>query len=202
VEDFARYVYLPRLTGPEVLYGAIRDGLGLLTWRHETFGYADGRDEAAGRYRGLRGGQLVDVSDQNLTGLLVKFEVVRRQEEAEAPPSMPAPVATNGPTPAGTPPLVPGVQTGGTQTTTTIAPPRSPTRYHGTVTLDPTRVGRDAGRVADELIAHLTGLVGSAVTVTLEIESQMPGGFPEHVVRTVTENGRSLKLTSQGFVTE
>lgn len=28
------------------------------------------------------------------------------------------------------------------------------------------------------------------------------GGFPEHVVRTVTENGRTLKFTSQGFESE
>ena len=34
-----------------------------------------------------------------------------------------------------------------------------PRRFHGTVTLDPARVGRDAGRIADEVIAHLVGLV-------------------------------------------
>jgi hypothetical protein len=39
-------------------------------------------------------------------------------------------------------------------------------------------------------------------TVTLEMESELPGGFPEHVVRTVTENGRTLKFTSQGFESE
>ena len=36
VEDFARYLYLPRLKDPEVLVGAIRDGVGLLTWQAET----------------------------------------------------------------------------------------------------------------------------------------------------------------------
>lgn len=41
-------------------------------------------------------------------------------------------------------------------------------RYHGTVNLDETRVGRDASRIADEVIAHLTGLVGADVRVTLE----------------------------------
>jgi hypothetical protein len=46
-----------------------------------------------------------------------------------------------------------------------------PKRFHGTVTLDATRVGRDAGRIADEVIAHLSGLVGSSVRVTLEIEA-------------------------------
>lgn len=61
------------------------------------------------------------------------------------------------------------------------------------------RVGRDASRVADEMISHLTGLVGANVKVTLEIDAQMPDGAPEQVVRTVTENGRTLKFTSQGF---
>ena len=36
VEDFARYLYLPRLAGPEVLVGAIRDGVALLTWEQDT----------------------------------------------------------------------------------------------------------------------------------------------------------------------
>ncbi|MCP4658374.1 MAG: hypothetical protein GY856_23415 [bacterium] len=77
-----------------------------------------------------------------------------------------------------------------------------PRRFHGTVVLDSTRVGRDAGRVADEVIAHLSGLVGAEVTVTLEVEAQIPSGAPEHLVRTVTENSRTLKFTSHGFEKE
>ena len=77
-----------------------------------------------------------------------------------------------------------------------------PKRFHGTVTLDATRVGRDAGKVAEEVIAHLTGLVGARVTVTLEIEAEIPAGASESVVRTVTENSRTLKFTSQGFEKE
>ena len=38
--------------------------------------------------------------------------------------------------------------------------------------------------------------------VTLEIEAKIPGGAPEHVVRTVTENSRTLKFTNHGFETE
>jgi hypothetical protein len=68
--------------------------------------------------------------------------------------------------------------------------------------LDPTRVGRDAGRIADEVIAHLAGLVGSDVKVTLEIQAHIPNGAPDNVVRTITENGRTLKFTAQGFEVE
>lgn len=74
-----------------------------------------------------------------------------------------------------------------------------PKRFHGTVTLDPTRVGRDAGRIADEVIAPLAGLVGSRVTVTLEIEAEIPSGVPDPVVPTVLENSRTVKFASRGF---
>ena len=77
-----------------------------------------------------------------------------------------------------------------------------PKRFHGSITLDATRVGRDASRVADEVIAHLAGLVGSSVKVTLEIEADVPGGTPDNIVRTVTENSRTLKFDSHGFEVE
>jgi len=79
---------------------------------------------------------------------------------------------------------------------------QQPKRFHGTVTLDANRVGRDASRIADEVIAHLAGLVGAKVRVTLEIEAEIPSGAPDNVVRTVTENGRTLKFNSQGFEKE
>ena len=63
-------------------------------------------------------------------------------------------------------------------------------------------MGRDAGRIADEVIAHLAGLVGAKVTVTLEVDAEVPTGAPEQVVRTVTENCRTLKFSSQGFEKE
>jgi hypothetical protein len=64
------------------------------------------------------------------------------------------------------------------------------------------RVGRDAGRIAEEVISHLAGLVGSEVVVTLEIEAELPAGAPEGVVRTVTENCRALKFTTHAFEEE
>jgi hypothetical protein len=48
----------------------------------------------------------------------------------------------------------------------------------------------------------LVGLVGSNVTVTLEIEAEVKSGTPDKVVRIVTENCRTLKFTSQGFEKE
>ena len=63
VDDFGRYLYLPRLKDSSVLLGAVRDGFGLLTWEQDSFAYAESYDEAAKRYRGLRGGQNISISD-------------------------------------------------------------------------------------------------------------------------------------------
>jgi hypothetical protein len=201
-EDFARYVYLPRLRDPQVLTSAVQDGLGLLLWRQESFAYADGFDEASSRYRGLRCGQRVDVFHDTGDGLLVRPEVAVTQQEADAAsvkpvaggdPGFPGPNGGGGP--AG-----PSPPTGGSGPSPAAAV--KPHRYYGTVTLDASRVGRDAGRIADEVIAHLTGLVGSDVTVTLEIEANIPSGVPDNVVRTVTENSRTLNFKIHGFEKE
>jgi hypothetical protein len=74
-----------------------------------------------------------------------------------------------------------------------------PRRFHGTVELDSERVGRDASQIAEEVISHLNSLVGAEVRVTLEIDAAIPDGANEQVVRTVTENCKSLKFTQQGF---
>ncbi len=200
VEDFARYLYLPRLKDPSVLLGAVRDGVALLTWERDAFAFADSFDESADRYRGLRGGQQIDLTDAQSPGLLVKPDVARQQLDAEsAPPPASGPARPTAGGEAAVPPE-PGTGPGGG---TDIPPgPAPPKRFHGTVTLDPTRVGRDASRVADEVISHLAGLVGAEVTVTLEVEAEIPTGAPDHVVRTVTENSRTLKFTSLGFEEE
>ena len=52
VEDFASYLYLPRLQEPLVLGRAVEQGARLLTWEQDSFAFADGYDEAAGRYQG------------------------------------------------------------------------------------------------------------------------------------------------------
>ena len=136
----------------------------------------------------------------NSSGILVKPDVARRQMEEETPT---ADGGQGGETGAA------GSAGGSTSTGpgTTGATPGGTTspmlrRFHGTVRLDPTRVGRDASRIADEVIAHLAGQVDAEVAVTLEIEAVLPNGASEQIVRTVTENSRTLKFTSHGFESE
>jgi hypothetical protein len=201
VEDFARYLYLPRLKEPAVLLHAIGDGMNLLTWMQDSFGFADAFDEAAGRYQGLRAGQMVMLIDAQAPGLVVKSDVASRQLDAERV-VMPPIVGPEIPT---------GDDGGKTLPISPVIPPvvdplrpvaTKPKRFHGTAVLDATRVGRDASRIAEEVIAHLVGLVGTRVTVTIEVAAEIPAGASDQVVRTVTENCRTLKFTSQGFETE
>jgi Protein of unknown function (DUF499) len=196
VEHFASYLYLPRLKDSSVLLGAVRDGVSLLTWEQDTFAFADDYDASAGRYRGLRSGQNTTLADASTPALLVKPAVARRQLAAErvtVPASTGTPAGGGGSTATS-----PGGGLAGAPSTVVALPKR----FHGTVALDPARVGRDASRIADEVIAHLSGLVGAKVTVTLEVEAEIPSGAPAQVVRTVTENSRTLKFTSQGFEQE
>ena len=152
-------------------------------------------------YKGLRGGTMVALGDAHAPDLVVKPDVASKQLEAEraARPADGAsgqlPVGgtagTASPQPCTNPP-------GGSIPPGTV----KPKRFHGTAILETARVGRDASRIADEVISHLAGLVGASVTVTIEVEAEIPDGAPDHVVRTVTENSRTLKFTSQGFEKE
>lgn len=72
----------------------------------------------------------------------------------------------------------------------------------GIVALEPSRAGRDAGRIADEVIAHLIAQLSAEVTVTLEIDVTLPEGANDQIVRTVAENGRTLRFTTHGFEAE
>ncbi len=182
VEDFARYIYLPRLQDPTVLLHAVEDGLKLFSWSVESFAYADSFDEPTERYRGLRGGASVDLGDVDSTGLLVKAATALQQMDAESGPEEPP----EDPEPPGPEPPRP-------------PPDEKPTRFHGRVALEVTRVGRDASQIADEVITHVAGLEDADVEVTLEIAAKIPLGVPDHVVRTVTENSRTLKFSSHGF---
>jgi hypothetical protein len=60
-------------------------------------------------------------------------------------------------------------------------------------------LGRDAARVAEEVVQHLTGIVGANVQITIEVQADLPDGANDKLVRDVTENCRTLKFTDFGF---
>jgi hypothetical protein len=191
-DDFAKYLYLPRFKHSEVLVESIRVGLNLATWQKESFAYADGWDAEKKRYRGLRTAQLVNVALDGQS-LLVKSDVAAAQLAAEAP----------APTTATTPEAAAAARVSAAASDSLgLSESASATqahRFHGSVSLDPARLGRDAGKIAEEVIQHLSLLPGARVDVTLEISAEAPDGVPDNVVRTVTENCRALRFRAHGF---
>jgi hypothetical protein len=74
-----------------------------------------------------------------------------------------------------------------------------PHRFYAVVVVDPVRMSRDAGQVADEVVKHLAGLTDTNVEVRIEITAASEDGFEDYVVRTVTENAKTLKFDQHGF---
>jgi hypothetical protein len=205
-EDYARYLYLPRLRDSGVLLASIQQGVARLTWESDTFAYAESYDDARGRYPGLRGGEGGSVTLDGHS-VLAKPEAARRQldaDEAARQARETVPTGSGGtPGPGGIHdgpgPYTPGAGGG---STTVVDPPARVARlhrFHGTVPLQPRTASSDAGKVADHVIAHLAGQYGANVRVTLEIEADLPEGASDDLVRTVTENCRTLKFADAGF---
>ena len=181
-----------------MLLQAVNSGLASLTWAQDGFAYAEGYDEDGKRYQGLQTGQIHETAQLRI-GLLVKPEVAQQQLDEERTQHL----GSSGDGEKGKyrengePPII-GEPTGLGGSGETVEG-RLPIRFHGSRELDATRVGRDAGQVAEEVISHLSGLVGAEVKVTLEIEANIPAGAPDNVVRTVTENSKTLKFKTHGF---
>ncbi len=203
-EYMARYLYLPRLRDEQVLIAAIQEGVSSLVWG-ETFAYAEGWDEQRQRYQGLRAGQAARIMTDDRS-LLVKPEAASAQfaKEKEATAQ-----STNGGSPSATMPGATGSTSStaivgvGTSGQPSVSPePAKPRRFHGSVQVDPMRLGRDASRIAEEVIQHLTGMVGSKVEITIEIQAELADGASDKLVRDVTENCRTLKFTDYGFEDE
>ena len=175
--DFATYLYLPRLRDLRLIDEAIRADLGQLVYNQ--LAYADSLDEPTGRYDGL-----ITPGNTNAvvepSGLIVKAEVAARQVPIEKPPAetSPAPSADRDP----------------------CSPCATPVRrFFGTVEVDPLRAGRDAGRIAEEILQHLATLRGAKVRMTIEIDADFPDGVSEDIQRVVGENCRVLKFANHGF---
>jgi predicted AAA+ superfamily ATPase len=181
---FARYLYLPRLRDFGVLLQAVEQGPASTTWQSEGFATADAKDEASGRYLGLACGSRPAAVRPDT--LLVKPEVALAQPEPE-PTETPGSID------------IPGG--GGPDTGT--AEERVPTRFQAAVRLDPLRAARDFSRVAEEVLSHLASLEGTDLKITVEIAARRSDGFPEAVIRVVTENANTLRFEQgSGFESE
>jgi len=75
-------------------------------------------------------------------------------------------------------------------------------RFYGSAKLNNLKVSSSAGTIGDEVIKHLTGLLGADVEVVLEVRANVPDGIPDNIVRTVSENARTLKFDAFEFEEE
>lgn len=203
-EYFARYPYLPRLQDERVLLAAIEQEISQTTWK-DNFAFAKGWDEKEKRYEGLVvAGEKTPITIDD-AALLVHPQAAQRQLEKDKPKVIHDGPGGNGgemggnggetggkriidPPPLPPPPLPP--------------PPPPPRHFHGRVQLDPLLVSSEAGEIAELVVKHLAGFDGCDVTVTLEIEASKPDGMPDKLVRTVSENARTLHFHVSDFEEE
>lgn len=199
-----KYCYLPRLADENVLMDAISSGLSST----EYFAYASGFDGM--RYLDLKFNQSVFMVEKS--ACLVKISAAQKQlaadearrqaEEAEARAqavqqgldhstgeAVPAPQPEAG---GAVPQSEPG------PSAPVVERPKNK-RFYMNVPLDPTRIGRDVQRLVEEVISHLTSADGTQAEISLEVNIQAPDGLSQEIVRTVSENCRTLHVEDFGF---
>lgn len=207
-EYLSSYCYLPRLKNVDVLLDTIKNGL----CSDEYFAYAEGITDE-GRYLSLKfnksSGFYIDIN-----GYLVRPEVAKAQIEKERIEKERDKTSAGIAYPEESTQIPNMVVQNPTadDSITTIVPSdvinpqapqnKKPKRFYATVKLDTSRIGRDAGRIAEEIVQHLNLLPGASVEVTMEIQAEIANGVPDNVVRTVTENCRTLKFTNFSFEEE
>jgi len=193
--DYCQYLYLPRLRDSKVLLDAVRSGVTLLSWSTDTFAYASAYDEEADRYVGLAAGEHVSVV-LDASSVVVKAEAALHQMEHEQS------LATEGPLPTSALEQEGQIRDRGQaatlESTHRTSGPLLPRRFYGRITLEPLRMIRDVGDIAEAIVNQL-GRADATVTITVEIEATAEGGFSEEVRRTVDENARTLRFETHEF---
>lgn len=174
---FRSFVYLPKLRDRVVLEASLRDAAADLD---PPFGWAEAF-QSDGSYRGLRLAKpLPEPVPETL--LLVRPEVAREHLPKKNGTPPPGPDGSRG---------TDGGETGS----------HKPTRFFGSVELDPTRPIRHFEQILNSVVQELSRTRGAKVTLTLEIAAEAVNGFEEADVGVVRDNAKALnfKAESTGF---
>ncbi|MDP9475319.1 MAG: DUF499 domain-containing protein, partial [Actinomycetota bacterium] len=201
-EDLAKYLYLPRLRDGHVLEETVQNGVA----SREFFGYAQAVTPA-GRFKGLKFGEVGATIYVDESSVLVHPDAARRQIEAESEqPPVDYPPGTGGEGGIGEGGGAGGEGPNGGGITGPPIPPVAPekvsTRFRGIVDIDPARLGGSAGAISQEVVQRLAAIMGSEVRVTLEIQADVPEGIPEKIERDVSENCDTLRFREHRFLRE
>ncbi len=203
-EYLSTYCYLPRLSSENVLEETIRTGLNST----EYFAFASGYDGS--RYIDLRMNQYIGIVERS--GYLVKISAAQKQiNDDAARRALEEQQAGNGTTTSTGGNDVGGgglptsnyagqgnVGPGTIKEVPTSNEPKN-THFYMSAQLDTTRIGRDVQRLVEEVINHLNSVDGAQLEVALEVNVKSPEGMSQQVVRTVSENCRTLRVGSFGF---
>lgn len=201
-EYLCTYCYLPRLSNEDVLENAIRTGLNST----EYFAFASGFDGT--RYIDLKFNQFVGIIERS--GYLVKVDVAKKQlaEEEENRQAEGARTGSSNALPANTESSGASAVTYPTGDTGTEhhesheeqnVEAAKNTHFYMSAQLDTTRIGRDVQRLVEEVIRHLSAVDGTQMEVSLELEVKSSDGIPQDIVRTVSENCRTMKVKTFEF---
>ncbi len=187
-QKICQYLYLPRLAGSSVMRDTISEGAA----SEEYFGLATAKDGDA--YRGFSFGNTAAIY---MDALLLIEPSAAAQYAAKVKAAEPAtPPASNrgATTGAGT-----AAATGNSAGSTVTAGGARPTRYFGTLELDPVRASLQFASIQKELIGLFTSDASTRVRIRVDIEAEHAAGFDETTVRAGKENGKTLGLQSSNF---
>tara|TARA_R110002049_G_scaffold30499_17_gene104582 strand:- start:3363 stop:6632 length:3270 start_codon:yes stop_codon:yes gene_type:complete len=188
-EYLNRYTYLPRVKSQAVLVKAVQAAVsGMIPG---PFAYAERWDEATQKYLGL----LIEKAP-NPHIVIDQDSVIIKPEVAEQHRPAPVPADTGGAgTEAGGGGSAGGKEgTGETDGTSAPTPEaeKRPTRFIGTVMISAERPARDMHQIVEAIVEQLTTLAGCEVSLKLEIDAEVAGGFDRAKVRTLLENANTL----------
>lgn len=199
---FTRHPYLPRLLNRGVLDEAIEQAKTAVLPTGEDFALAADKDPESGRYRGLLllpdPRARVQITDATL---LLDVEHAQQQIEQDraasgtsTPDAEDSPPASLGPVDHSWPERTPAPARSGAP-----APEQKtrPTRFFGSIQVDPELYARDIDQLSREIFARLAGS-GARLQITIDIQALKPQGFTDAETRTIKENAASLKF-APGF---
>ena len=179
-EYYTSYPYLTRLKDQTVLTDAIEKGL----LSKDFFGYAS--EVNKDKYKGLifaSSHSSVTIDDSSM---LIKPDIAEKQSELENKSEKI--IEQQGISKSFSP------ESGNKKSTEVIK-----TNFYGTVTLDWETLAIKSGNIATEIIQHLKSLKNSNVEIQIEIRGNVSDGISDEVMRTISENCRTLKFKDWEF---
>ena len=186
-EQLCTYCYLPRLANYSVLEKSIKQGVN----SKEYFALAAGKIND--RFLELKYNQNVEYIENS--ALLVKIISALKQiteEQSNVAANQQTNDNNNVQVASGAVPI--NIETEQSVMETSQADIPKNTRFFMSAKLDTTRINRDVNKLVEEIISHLTTVDGCSIEVSLEVNADAPEGMPSAIVRTVSENCRTLKV--------